>query len=542
MKRADELIEQETNELGRLLGDKMWRLCNLYSIKCAETGRVIPFRPRPEQVEVFQALIDGHTRIVILKARRLGMSTALDIYAADDMIWNAGIQISIVDRKLEDATKKLINIVKVAFFSMPEEILGRFVVSRNNDSSFEVSIQGDETSAIYAGTNARGGTNQLLHVSEWGVIQAEDVKRSEEILTGALPSAEHGVIVIETTWMGGRKGHLWDIIEAASRIPEDQRELKDWKVFFFPWWNDPTYRGKGRLENIEPEVLKYLAEKEAELEIVLSDDQKVWYAREKAKLGAFMFREFPSSVDECFKSPVDGAIYASYLDALRSKGGIVPFPIDGSALVHTFWDLGAPAQMVVWYIQIVGREFRVIDVDYSTKERVLDFTPVERAAHMLAKGYPYGCHYMPHDAMQTERSGKTFLSEMTAAGLENCRVVPRTSDIWIGIGRLRQLIPRMVFRLPICEAALEALNNYHTKVDSVRVQEVPVHDWSSHAADALRTFSEAEMAGMVSAVGVGHGRVKVKMGPSAPAKAKSRVDQILDPWFGSGPEVRVKKT
>ncbi len=36
--------------------DRLWRLRNLYSIKDAETGRVIPFVPRPEQEAVFQAL------------------------------------------------------------------------------------------------------------------------------------------------------------------------------------------------------------------------------------------------------------------------------------------------------------------------------------------------------------------------------------------------------------------------------------------------------------------------------------------------------
>ncbi len=89
--------------------------------------------------------------------------------------------------------------------------------------------------------------------------------------------------------------------------------------------------------------------------------------------------------------------------------------------------------------------------------------------------------------------------ELEAAGLKNVRIIPRTTDIWIGINRLRQLMPRMAFRLPACEKGIEALSNYHTKRESSGglAQDIPVHDWSSHAADALRMFAEADAAGML---------------------------------------------
>ena len=69
---------------------------------------------------------------------------------------------------------------------------------------------------------------------------------------------------------------------------------------------------------------------------------------------------------------------------------------------------------------------------------------------MLAKGYLYGSHFLPHDAMATQKSGKTFLTELNEAGLRNCKAVPRTHDIWVGINRLRQILPRFTFRIPAC--------------------------------------------------------------------------------------------
>ena len=76
-------------------------------------------------------------------------------------------------------------------------------------------------------------------------------------------------------------------------------------------------------------------------------------------------------------------------------------------------------------------EIRVIDVDLD-----LDIPPVERVAHMLSKGYLYGSHFLPHDAQATQKSGRTFLMELKDAGFPNCRAVPRTQDIWVGVNRL----------------------------------------------------------------------------------------------------------
>jgi hypothetical protein len=87
---------------------------------------------------------------------------------------------------------------------------------------------------------------------------------------------------------------------------------------------------------------------------------------------------------------------------------------------------------------------------------------------------------------------------------DNCKAVPRTSDIWIGINRLRQMMPRLSFRVPQCEKGLEALQNYHTvrSTSSGLARDEPCHDWSSHACDALRLIAEAEASGMLSRAGI----------------------------------------
>lgn len=478
------------------LADPLWRLRNLYTIKRADDGRLIRFAPRAEQAEVYRMVFkDGIRRLIILKARRLGMSTALDIMLADQMLWNAGTQVSLVDQTAADAERKLATIAKVAVENLPKELREHITVLKDSGSTLEISVAGRSASSFFAGLRARGGTNNWLHISEWGVVAADDPRRSEEIMTGALPSAEHGTVVVETTWKGGRGGLLYGLVKQALETPEADKTDKDWRVVFFPWWKDPTYTLGGEVNTVSGENRKYLAGVEAEIGRKLSDGQKIWYDRQQKALGMFVWREFPSVLEECFKSPVEGAIYADLLDKLRGSGQITQFHPDTSALVNTSWDLGSPVNVVTWYWQVMpGGDIRVIDCDTN-----LDLTPVQRVAHMMAKGYPLGSHYLPHDAASTNTSGRSFQQELSEAGLRNLKIVPRTVDVWVGINRLRQLLPRFSFRVPACDDGLHALASYSYKPQSATglVVSEPTHNWASHASDALRMIAEAEAAGML---------------------------------------------
>jgi hypothetical protein len=234
---------------------------------------------------------------------------------------------------------------------------------------------------------------------------------------------------------------------------------------------------------------------------------------------------------------VGGAIYAAAIDKLRVEGAIKPWIVDNSALTHTAWDLGSPVNTAVWYFQLgpMG-EIRVVDCDLD-----LDIPPVERVSRMLAKGYLYGSHFLPHDAQATQKSGRTFLLELKEAGLANLRAVPRTHDIWVGIW-LRQMLPRFSFRTPQCERGLEALSNYHTirETSTGIARDEPCHDWSSHACDALRLIAESEAAHLLRNAGAGvgsayRGGVTVKTGFRGTDVHRGGEESILDRFFGPEP-------
>ena len=168
----------------------------------------------------------------------------MGVICADRLCFGLGQQISLIDQTIEDARQKLRDIVMVAYDSLDPALKRELPIARSNTGELAVKFVRHEeakTNAMFAGTHARGGANSFLWISEWGVIQASDLTRSEEILTGALPSVGDGVCVVETTWKGGRNGHLWSLVKSALETPEEQKGPLDWRVVFFPWHHEPAY-------------------------------------------------------------------------------------------------------------------------------------------------------------------------------------------------------------------------------------------------------------------------------------------------------------
>ena len=189
---------------------------------------MIRFRPRPQQRAVLEMLfLHGHKRIIILKARQIGFSTLLGVVCCDQLCFNPGQQISLIDQTLEDARQKLKNIVVLAYDSMAAELRAGLPIIRSNTGEVCVKytrFEEAKASVLYAGTHSRGGSNSLVWVSEWGTIQATDIARSEEILTGALPSVGDGICVIESTWRGGRHGICGGWSSRPWRRPKSRRD------------------------------------------------------------------------------------------------------------------------------------------------------------------------------------------------------------------------------------------------------------------------------------------------------------------------------
>lgn len=186
-----------------------------------------------------------------------------------------------------------------------------------------------------------------------------------------------------------------------------------------------------------------------------------------------------------FTVPIAGAYYASHLMRAESEGRITNIPIEPTIPIDTYWDLGIDDSTTIWFVQPVGQELRVIDYYENSGEGLAFYAKV-----LQDKGYLYGKHTAPHDIEVRELgSGRSRLETARNLGL-NFRVAPKLS-IEDGIEAGRNILARCWFDNVRCHKGLNALKSYHKEWDEKNkvYRPHPEHDWSSHGADAFRTFA-----------------------------------------------------
>ena len=179
---------------------------------------------------------------------------------------------------------------------------------------------------------------------------------------------------------------------------------------------------------------------------------------------------------------VPGAIFGKELEAAMEEGRISRVPHDPTVKVDTFWDLGVGDSTAIWFVQSVGRAVHFIDCYENRGEGLPHYVSV-----LSKKNYLYGDHFAPHDIEVRELgSGKSRREIAWDLGL-NFRVVPKL-PLEDGLHAAQMLIPRSWCDAEKCKQGLVALRQYHRgyneRARSFRT--TPVHDWSSHFADALR--------------------------------------------------------
>jgi len=475
------------------LRDPIWRISNLYKI-VDEAGKCIDFRPNPVQQSILEDIfLRGQRRIAILKARQLGCSTLIEIIALDMALFSEDKSISIVADTAENAAKLFKTKVKYGYETTKDFVkaLSPLLTDTQKEMEFENGC------TIMASVRQRSGTNQFLHISEWGKTAHKDPERSSEILTGAIPTVHPpGIVISESTFEGGKGGDFYEHLKQAMETPPEYKTELDFWFKFFPWYIDARYTLEGDSAQISDEITERLDEHEENLGIKFTPGQRLWYYKQDVIQGRYMLREYPTTPDEAFRVPVEGAIYSDAISEIRAKGRIVPFEREQQYPVYSCWDIGFSDYTAIWLVQVAGRELLWL-WHYENSG--------EAAAHYVEElsktGIVVSKHFLPHDADYSgpAAGGMTFMGQLKKAGLENMVLVPQCRDIWIGINRLRGLIKQSWIHRDNCARGIECWEAYHCKmnVNMGRLSNDPVHDWASHSADAGRTFAEAMEHGMV---------------------------------------------
>jgi hypothetical protein len=177
-----------------------------------------------------------------------------------------------------------------------------------------------------------------------------------------------------------------------------------------------------------------------------------------------------------------GSVWGDLIDAIGRVGGLEPFESSFSE-VFTSWDLGFTDSTAIWFWRIKDGGVDVID-HYENHGKPLShyFDFVD------SKPYGYAKHWLPHDARQTTlSSGVSILNQSLHRWPGRVAIGPDLPLIE-GIQASRWLLQQGVRFHPRCGEGIEALRQYHYDYDEEKktFTNRPMHDWSSHTADAFR--------------------------------------------------------
>lgn len=188
-----------------------------------------------------------------------------------------------------------------------------------------------------------------------------------------------------------------------------------------------------------------------------------------------------------FDQGIDGAFYGKYMMQAEKDERLTNVPYDPYAKVDTYWDLGVSDSTTIIFAQNVGQEIHIIDT-YTNEGEGLDH--YARVVEQKANDglWQYGRHCAPHDIQVRElgHGAKTRLQMARDLGLDFV-IVPKLS-IHEGIEMARGMFHKIWIDQKKCGYLIKCLENYHRSYNErLNVfSDKPVHDFSSHYADAFR--------------------------------------------------------
>lgn len=483
------------------VGSQEWRLNHLYHV-VNERGEDVLFTMRPAQESFFHSMWYYN---IVLKARQLGFTTLIDLIALDMAIFRKNFTAVIIAETKDKAADIFARKVVYPYEHLPDE-LKRWCPAVTQSQSGEIRF--GNGSSIKVMVSARSGTCQFLHVSEYGPVCAKYPEKAQEIKTGSFPAVHAGgYCFVESTAMGN-SGYFYEMVMQANAARLSGRKLgvQDFRLHFFPWYENAEYRTEPDAA-MPSRLLRYFDELYSQ-GIELTEEQQAWYAGQEATLHEDMWSEFPSYVEEAFKVAQDGAYYGRVFRTIYKEHRICSVPYVPELGVYTAWDLGMSDETSIWFFQLFGKEIRFIDYYSNNGEGLGHYAQVLRD-----KGYRYARHFAPHDiAVRELGSGVSRMETAQKLGIRFDRI-PTNRDVMGGIENSREMLQYCWFDESRTEEGRKCLEAYRKEWDDKRgcYKSQPLHDWSSHGADAFRTAAQAWKLGLCGEVRSG-GRLKISGG------------------------------
>jgi hypothetical protein len=276
-----------------------------------KTGPLEAFAFNPAQHKLHKLIEEqraknGRVRVIILKARQLGVSTYTAARLLHQTITKPGLRTIIIGHERR-ASSNLFEIVKRFFDFLPEGIKPSVGTSNAESLVFDRLDSGYIVTVATGEGTGRSATAQLLHASEaafWA-----DLPLQMASLMQTVPDLPGTEIIIESTANGYNDFHsLWRKAETGE---------SEFMPIFLPWSLDPGYRREVDIDFLMTGDEKKLAETYG-----LDAEQIAWRRAKVNQLGSGerFPQEYPLVASEAFiSSSFDSFIPADLVVRARKE-------------------------------------------------------------------------------------------------------------------------------------------------------------------------------------------------------------------------------
>lgn len=272
-------------------------------------------------------------RIIILKARQLGISTATESIFFTNSVLGFNIKTGIITHK-SDATSNLFNMSKLMYQNLPDKLKPSLIKDNQNCLTFnnqDGTGLNSEIKCMTAGAKGvgRSTTYTQLHMSEYAFWPG-DKKDTYLGLIQTVPNTPDSIVIIESTPNGFEDfKDKWDSAVAGN---------SDFVPLFFPWFDNPEYRINYDGFDLTPE--------EIELKKLYNlDNEQIawrrWCIKNNCSEDVDQFKqEYPSNPDEAFlstgKCVFDKNKIINRLQEVREpiKQGYFDYKYDGKTITN----------------------------------------------------------------------------------------------------------------------------------------------------------------------------------------------------------------
>lgn len=258
-----------------------------------KNGEIAPLKLKPAQLMLNEAIDKsiretGMVRVIVLKARQQGLSTAIGAYIYFKVTQTPAQRAMVVTHSA-DSTKALFDLTRRYYDNTPSILKPstRYASRRELffdvlDSSYVVATAGSESIG-------RGETLTQVHLSEVAFYPPAHARENLNSVFQCVPNKPGTSIFIEST-ANGVSGPFYDLWMGAVRGDNGFVPL------FIPWYLDPEYRLPA------PASFEHTPdEEELVAKFGLDNDQLMFRRRKIGENGLDLFKqEYPSTADEAF--------------------------------------------------------------------------------------------------------------------------------------------------------------------------------------------------------------------------------------------------